>query len=214
MIYPTIVVDNFFKNPEKIVELSSTLPYHKDPNGRWPGVRSEFLHICNQGFFEMFHKKIFALLYPNQYRSIKWLAETNFQKVSAGRDNVGKVHQDLSEITAIVYLSKHKGCGTSLWKNNNFIPSSHEQNPYLDEPLNEKKINSIKEWNNTFEKTFTADSYFNRLLIFDSGHHHSAEKFFDEDVDGDRITLITFISKIEIQNEVLKTPLTECSRVE
>ena len=36
MIYPTTIVDNFFDDPDKIVEYSKKLNYKKDPNNDWP----------------------------------------------------------------------------------------------------------------------------------------------------------------------------------
>ena len=41
-----IFVDNFFKNPDKIVEFANKLEYSPDKIGKWPGVRSDPLsHI-------------------------------------------------------------------------------------------------------------------------------------------------------------------------
>ena len=41
MLYPTIQVQNFFKNPDEIVEYSKQLKFDYDSEGRWPGKRSD-----------------------------------------------------------------------------------------------------------------------------------------------------------------------------
>ena len=79
---PTLIVDNFFQNPKKILTLLNECSFSKDHEGRWPGERSEPLHEINGNFFEFFHKKIFSLLYPNFYEKIIWNASTYFQKIN------------------------------------------------------------------------------------------------------------------------------------
>mgnify|MGYP000892137647 FL=1 len=47
MIYPTIIIDNFFKNTDVVLNLANILKYKKDVEGRYPGERTEPLHIDN-----------------------------------------------------------------------------------------------------------------------------------------------------------------------
>ena len=40
MMYPTMCIDNFFKNPQKVKEFALSLKYIDCDNGRWPGART------------------------------------------------------------------------------------------------------------------------------------------------------------------------------
>jgi len=218
MIFPTLIVDNFFSDPYKIKTISDKLNFKKDPNGEWPGERSEQLHKINFNLFNFINLKILSLLYPNDHHKINFTASSTFQKISKERyPHEGWVHRDNpSEITAIVYLSKHKNCGTSLWKAKDFfVPNNMDDKKYYykKDTFDEEQLKFLKEHNNNYEKILEVDSLFNRVLIFDSNHPHSANNFVDLNVDDDRLTLITFIKKLQINNEPLKYPITECNRL-
>ena len=218
MIFPTLIVDNFFSDPYKIKTISDKLNFKKDPNGEWPGERSEQLHKVNFNLFNFINLKILSLLYPKDHNQINFTASSTFQKISKERyPHEGWVHKDNpSEITAIVYLSKHKNCGTSLWKAKDFfVPNNMDDKKYYykKDTFDEEQLKFLKEHNNNYEKILEVDSLFNRVLIFDSNHPHSANNFVDLNVDDDRLTLITFIKKLQINNEPLKYPITECNRL-
>jgi hypothetical protein len=80
MIYPTIVVDDFFKYPNNIKKLSQDLIYEKDKDGKWPGERSKPIHQTNYDFFNFFNQKILSLIYPQNYLQIHFTANTFFKK--------------------------------------------------------------------------------------------------------------------------------------
>jgi len=220
MIYPTIVVDDFFKYPNNIKKLSQDLIYEKDKDGKWPGVRSKSIHEINYEFFNFFHLKILSLLYPNDYQQMIFTASTFFQKVSGKRyPHSGWIHSDSPcEFTAIVYLSNHKNCGTSFWKKNNFYntesTAKQKHDFYKQDIFNQQQLNILNEHNSNYEKTLTVDSIFNRLVIFDSSQNHSAEGFIDNNIQEDRLTLITFVEKIDIINSKIKYPIPESNRLD
>ncbi len=218
MIYPTLIVDNFFSDPYKIKQISNKLNFKKDSEGEWPGERSEQLHKVNFNLFNYVNLKILSLLYPKDYHQINFTASSTFQKISKERyPHEGWVHIDNpSEITAIIYLSRHKNCGTSLWKAKDFfVPNNMNQKKhyYKKDVFDEEQIKFLKEHNNNYEKILEVNSFFNRILLFDSNHPHSANNFVDSSIDDDRLTLITFIEKLQINNEPLKYPITECNRL-
>ena len=232
MIYPTIIMDDFFTEPEKIKNFSSKLKYFKDKDGKWPGKRSVPVHEIDYNFFNYFHLKILSILYPNDYRKISYTANACFQKISGNRhQNPGWVHEDIgSEITAIVYLSHHKNCGTSLWKKKNFFDSDstafekHNFNKVLSKAIEFYEdciylfVYEIRFYyylhNSNFQKILNVDSIYNRIVLFDSNQHHSAENFLDQDIKEDRLTLITFINKVVLNNETMHYPITECRRMD
>ena len=52
MLYPTYVIDNFFPNPDQVVEFSKSLAFERDTNlGKWPGERTGLMHKINFNFF-------------------------------------------------------------------------------------------------------------------------------------------------------------------
>jgi hypothetical protein len=212
-------MDDFFSDPEKIINFCSTLQFGKDPLGRWPGERTVALHEIDFDFFEYIHRKILSILYPNNFKDIAFTAESYFQKVSSKRHlNPGWIHEDDAEITAIVYLSKHKNCGTSIWKKKNFYnsnliaPKKHSFN--LSDKHQKKEIAAVDKHNNNFEKSLEVNSMYNRIVLFDSNQHHSASNFLDKNVKEDRLTLITFINRIVLEKGTLHYPVSECRRVD
>ena len=220
MIYPTIVVDDFFKYPNNIKKLSQDLIYEKDKDGKWPGERSKPIHQTNYDFFNFFNQKILSLIYPQNYLQIHFTANTFFQKISGERyPHTGWVHKDTpSEITAIVYLSNHDNCGTAIWKKINFynehVTSLQKHNYYKKDFFDKEQLKLINNHNSNYKKILSVNSLFNRILIFDSSQNHSAESFVDKNLNEDRLTLITFIEKINLVNEQIKYPIAECNRLE
>ena len=57
--YPTIVVENFFDNPDSVVELSKKLDFSPaKERENWPGFRSKNLLITNKKLFKFICKKL------------------------------------------------------------------------------------------------------------------------------------------------------------
>jgi hypothetical protein len=217
MLWPTICVDDFFKEPKKIKEFSNTLTFAKDPSGKWPGERTQFLHQINQEFVKFVSKKIMSILFPINYNDMQWEVEQTFQKINGNiYKNKGWVHTDSPfELTAIIYLSDHLKCGTSIFKRNSFfceiINSKFKEKFYKETDKLSAENKYLDENNDRFEKIHTIESRFNRLIIFDSNHFHAAEKFNEENINEDRLTLISFFKNIT--GNFNKYPITEMNRV-
>jgi len=217
MIWPTICVDNFFDDPNKVKNYAKTLIYSKDPEGKWPGERTDFMHSINNDLFLLTTKKIMALLYPMTWKTFTWTCEQYFQKIPKGvYKNNGWVHRDdEKEFTAIIYLSEHKNCGTSIYHPKNFsntiINTDEKEKCYKNTTsMNNEKI-ILEENNNRFEKTIHFNSKFNRLILFDGNNYHAAEKFNEENINEDRLTLITFFS--DVKSDGIKFPISEMKRI-
>ena len=45
MTFPVTIVDNFFDDPDAIVEVANNLKYFNPQGGHWPGTRTKNLHI-------------------------------------------------------------------------------------------------------------------------------------------------------------------------
>ena len=56
-MYPNLIVDNFFEDPDSIVDLSKNLQYSSSDDGRWPGLRSNYLHKIYPRLFDFISTK-------------------------------------------------------------------------------------------------------------------------------------------------------------
>ena len=72
MMYPTMCIDNFFKNPQKVKEFALSLKYIDCDNGRWPGARTENLFFVNKEFHRHVGRKMLAALYPTMYERLHY----------------------------------------------------------------------------------------------------------------------------------------------
>jgi len=222
MIWPVICIDNFFQDPIKVKEFAYSLKYGKGEEGRWPGTRTNPLHEVDFRFFKWSTKKMISAIYPMNFSESTWVAEQSFQRIPGSLyKNKGWVHRDNGvEFTAIVYLSNHRNCGTSIYRPKilgaDTINENEKRNFYKNiENLNDKQKKEekdlLKQNNDQFEKILEIDSVFNRLVMFDANNYHAAENFSNEGLNEDRLTLITFFSNVVIPN--IKYPLTEMRRI-
>ena len=215
MIWPTIIVDNFFDEPDKIIEYSKTLKFEPDPDGKWPGVRTGLMGNIDNKFFNYINYKIVRLIYPMNHLQMNWKSNQYFQKINGNVfKNEGWIHSDSpAEFTAIIYLSKHKHCGTSLYDKKQLFNASinNKEKEKMYKSLNLKdELKYLKQNNDLFEKNLTINSKFNRLVIFDSNQYHAADRFKDDINKEDRFTLITFF--YELSAEYIKYPIPEMRR--
>jgi hypothetical protein len=221
MIWPNLCIDNFFNEPDKVVEFANSLKFTKPDNHNYPGKRTQYMHLINFEFFEFSTLKILSLLYPNECKKLKWTAHQAFQKVPANLKYDGWIHTDEQyEFTCIIYLSKFLNCGTSIYhpiNSHGYIKNTKEKNEYFEHNDPEKFLKTekaYKENNGSFEETIKFNSKYNRLILFDGASYHSSNIFKHENNKEERLTLITFFKKIEfINDENLKKPITAMRRI-
>ena len=119
MTYPITIVDNFFDNPDDIVELAESFKYYSPDTGNWPGTRTKQMHLEDHRFFTYFGQKIHLLFHDNC--PDQWTMQCHFQNIrpfAKGNKNRGWVHQDIdTHFGGIVYLSKNPepNTGTSIY---------------------------------------------------------------------------------------------------
>jgi hypothetical protein len=197
-LFNSICCDNFFKEPDKIVDFSKTLSFHKTDKIR--GLRSEGLHQINSNFFKYVNWKIINNIYPG-IGSVEFNASTFFQK-SIQDDCDGWVHEDESWITSIIYLTKDGTSGTSLYKKKNEydLTPQFEKYEYFENPESKNKEDILKkknENNSKYRKTITFTGDYNRLIAFNGNTSHAA----DVDLEcKNRLVLISFINYIKVDH--------------
>ena len=95
---PTIIYDDFFEDPDKIVEYANTLDYPVNA-GNYPGKRSLPLHEINPDLYSYITNRIVRIFYPDS-ESCHYESFMGFQKISAQHDdmyhikNRGWIHRD------------------------------------------------------------------------------------------------------------------------
>ena len=218
MQWPTVIVDNFFTNPQGVVKLSKTLKYERAPDHTWPGKRTLPLHQAHNDFFLWSTRKIMALLYPSQIiqeKALKWEACQYFQCVPYNTyGDEGWIHSDIEhEFTAIIYLSDHPQSGTCLYEGKYF----NTQPQYLEEKKrfykDLKDIDRMEKYRNktnaNFRKKAELFSNFNRLVLFDGSTWHASRNA--DKSKSDRLTLITFFTDITCKD--IRYPIPQMRRI-
>ena len=218
MKWPITCVDNFFDNPDEIVEFANSCKYKKSQDGSWPGERTEPLHIINVDFFKKLTMKIISLIYPMQTNNIQLMAKSHFQKIKGNDyENEGWVHDDRGfEFTSIIYLTKDEDCGTSIFQAKKFDVSPINTSKKRERFSNLDKISGstekiyLKQNNDQFKKTCSFSSEYNRIITFDSHNFHGVDSY-GGNKENERLTLITFFEDIYFPK--IKFPITEMKRI-
>lgn len=185
---PTVVVDDFFDNPDDVRNWALSLDYpNSEPN--YPGVRTDALHSVDKVFFDSVVNRFLSLFYDMSVPGVTWEAHAYFQKV--GKENKdGWIHRDLEEkVTGIVYLNKdvNINSGTSICISKTIDTSGIA----LIKGDDETKLRN----NSRFEESINLKNRYNRCIGFDSNRYHCANDF-DTNLDEDRLTLIFFIREL------------------
>jgi len=198
-MWPTLIVDNFFDDPHKIINFAKQLKYTRTKESQWPGTRTAQLGEVEKDFFTWSTKKILMLLFPLNAGQMRWKADQHFQKIpykTYGKS--GWIHCDeSSEFTVIIYLSHHLKSGTGIYKAKHFtsVPLYADKKEKFFKDL---KVSEAEKWrkksNAKFEKVVDLRSNFNRLVLFDGHQWHGAENYGTEKED--RLTLITFFREV------------------
>ena len=194
MTYPITIIDNFFDDPDAIVELANSLDYHAPETGNWPGVRTKQLHQCGEKverFFQYFGEKVHFLFHDSS--PDYWSMQTHFQKIKPFSEekydmlNRGWVHQDLDTyFGGIVYLTKdpEPDTGTSIYKSNTGFSIQYAQEIKMKEALYKGEEFDLDEYYSAYEKaheqyeeTVKISNVYNRFVLFNSKTHHGVQTF-------------------------------------
>ena len=209
MLFPTLCIDNFFPNPDKILKLAQSLEFNRVD--AIPGYRSAPLHEIDYELYNHVNLKIAAALYPNNIHTLQFDGVSMFQLTKSNLYD-GWVHRDDdgAVLTAIIYLSDCDS-GTSIY---------HKKNPYWThgregnmgkheyfgayENYTESDLEKVRESrsrnNEPFEETMSFKGRFNRMICFDAKHFHAAQVLDESD---DRLILISFIREISLADTAI-----------
>ena len=206
MYFPSVHVENFFEDPYQIIDFAKRLPFEKQDNQNFPGLRSPSLSQVNLPFFQDVCKRQLSIFYSKEeMQEIRFVCEARFQLIKQ-QESVPFVHQDdPGVLTTITYLTPNEEqSGTSVvapTTENSLIspkpfPKTEEEhmekvksesfnNP---EEGNFKKATEVaNKYNDTFKEVTRFNSIFNSVSMFNSSSHHQAH--FNPN-GGERLTLI------------------------
>ena len=191
MTYPITIVDDFFEDPDAIVEMATTYKYYPPETGNWPGVRTKQLHVIDERFFHYFGEKLHLIFHDvtPEY----WNMQTHFQKIQPfhkdqyDRKNRGWVHQDIDTFFGgIVYLTKDPSpnSGTSIYTVKNGYSLQYREEMKKKEDLYLGKDLDMDEYNEAFDsmreqyvETCSVENVYNRFVLFSNKTHHGVKTF-------------------------------------
>lgn len=130
--FPTVVIDGFFNNPDKVKEWALSYEFYHNHDPKWPGYRTIDFAESNDPehirFTQSVGRKFFSLWWPtthidpgNSFIELAINGNLVFQKIpndEYGHLDVGWVHRDWPAMyTIMVYLNDEPsfGSGTSLY---------------------------------------------------------------------------------------------------
>ena len=191
MTYPVTIVDDFFKDPDAIVEMAESMNFYNPNTGNWPGERTKQLYVEHETFFNYFGQRILALFYDTTPDF--WKLQCHFQKINPfcedkyNKKNRGWIHQDEHcFFGGIVYLTKNPepDTGTSIYKAKKGYSFQFKKTLDMKEALYKSKPVDDKEYeiefdtmNDQYEETVRVSNVYNRLLLFDNMAHHGVQTF-------------------------------------
>ena len=191
MTYPITIVDNFFEDPDGIVEMANELRYYTPNTGNWPGQRTKNLHVEEPRFFTYFGNKLHLLFYETvpEY----WNLQCHFQMIHPfcddknSKKNRGWIHRDIDTwFGGIVYLKKdpEPNTGTSVYKVKKGYSHQYAKEIEQKEALYRSEVVSDSDYTKAydsmrdqFEETVTVTNVYNRFVMFNGNTHHGVQTF-------------------------------------
>ena len=191
MTYPITIVDDFFEDPDAIVEMADALKYYHGDKGNWPGMRTKQLHVVEDRFFNYLGEKIHLLFHDSvpDY----WNMQTHFQKITPFHEdqydklNCGWVHQDIDTyFGGIIYLTKdpEPDTGTSIFKVTTGYAMQYPQELRMKESLYKGEDIDPEEYYKAYDaahaqykETVKVDNVYNRFVMFNNKTHHGVQTF-------------------------------------
>ena len=191
MTYPITIVDDFFEDPDGIVEMAESMKYYTPNTGNWPGTRTKNLHIEDKRFFNYFGQKLHLLFYESvpEY----WNLQCHFQLIDPfcedkySKKNRGWIHKDIDTwFGGIVYLQKdpEPDTGTSAYRvkrgfSHQFadeinIKEMQYRSENVDDAEYDKAYDAMR---NQFEETVSIANVYNRFVLFNNVTHHGVQTF-------------------------------------
>ena len=203
-MFPSLlVIDNFFPNPDKIVEYAKTVTFYPN-NGRYPGMRSDGLHVINGDLENYIGKRLVRLFYEIDTQ-FSYQMTMGFHKISPMHKdqyhpmNRGWVHTDSNVgFGGVIYLNPNPepDTGTSVFRcTKGYYYRDDATDDVMcrfyrgDEITEEEYEEGFTKNNSNFVETIPVENVYNRMVFFNCDTHHAAQTYGKNQ---DRLTLDFF----------------------
>ncbi len=198
---PTIVIDDFYEDPDLWRHYALKQEYIKGDRGNWPGLRSTLFHESNRELFDISLKKILFVLKEYGISKVKSL-QTSFSLIDEtyGR---GWVHDDdpQFQVAGVIYLNPEAplGSGTTIYEDSADFDGKKFSKFFIDDVNSDdaSKRETYKKYREEqishFNKTIEIENVYNRCIMFDTRNWHSADMFFGKTKEDARLTQVFFI---------------------
>jgi hypothetical protein len=206
--------NNFFNNPNKVLELSKRQTY--DKCDRFPGKRTiNLLQSTDpetRNFAVFFAKKIANEVFPGISQFVIHISFHINEVFDDNVANTGWIHNDDVTLAGLVYLNPSEtnfNSGTSIFLkkgNQDFsttdFPSRKTFN--ISNIVTEEYKQDLKNNHANFEETIKVGNVFNRLIAYDSNlwHRPNTFKTLDNEL---RTTLLFFIDGYQFDTPNIDT---------
>ena len=206
-MYPITIVDDFFPDPDKIVEYCKTLEFQPDPRGQWPGKRTQTLEVLNPDLNNYICQRILRRWYHTY--QMNWGAALTFQMVEPFHDdqyhiqNHGWVHVDDDvKFGGIIYLNKNPepDTGTSIYKEHNGYAWCQPNDNVLqcsfyrgDKVTDQDYKESYDRFHSQYTETVRVSNVYNRMFCFNNQTPHGMQTFGKNQT---RLTLAFFFHEV------------------
>jgi hypothetical protein len=222
MYFPTYYVNNFYENPEKVLDFANSLEYYPS-EGNYPGKRTKHLHEVSPDFFNYSCFRVLNMIFGKSVSNVSFVAKNTFQKINYNDISISKkgwIHIDpQAKLTVIIYLTPGKSkSGTSIYetktegigiidqtlkyelKQSKDIPKFFDFDKKFHNLLEKDELKKKLEENNSrFNTLATFNCKFNSMLAFDGSNFHGAD-FEDLEEGETRLTQVIFFNEILSSN--------------
>ena len=196
MSYPLIIKDNFFSDPDAIVNIINHVDYSLSSNN-YPGVRTKSLDEINPKLYEHIFQKIFLLLHDQLPLRFESNLKVGFHKIKPfvegdkwDKKNRGWVHKDGCLFGGVIYLDKNpdKDAGTSIYKSKDGFDVQTQENIDAKELFYSGQLiddghyyNAYDRVRNQYEETLKIPNVYNRLVLIPNDQPHAMTTIGDKE---------------------------------
>lgn len=198
--FPTIVIDDFFKEPLNIRDYALSMEYRSSSN--FSGVRTANLFEVNRFFAKNVCDK---LLKSCGIPASRYTAGVFFHLTGAEYGAHGWPHEDYenyngSIFASVTYLNPSSvglDHGTSLFKQKKFEDTLNSIQKMRDSfATGVEDTRAKEEYTLNFEETVRVGGSFNRTIAYDSRRPHCGNGYFGETKEDKRLTMVIFFDEI------------------
>lgn len=211
--YPTVIIDDFFKDPLTIRKLAYQQETYKT-SSRYSGERTDCLFTTVPRFADIVCTKI---LHSCGIPFKSYNAYLHFHTTGGEFGSYGWPHSDYnyyegSLYAALIYLNldvEGLASGTSIFKLKALSEDKVERVASMRDSFKSGKDNKVERENHykNFEETVRVGGIFNRLVAYDGRRPHCGNDYFGDDKKEKRLTMIAFFNHIETPAPFSHTPI-------